>query len=82
MTANLTSYRSTTLRGINPEFFKFVTLLAESQSEMQGVIKFDRKMNYGTKINKFCGEIKQVFCKKKKILFKEDSHSTCFQLLV
>ena len=62
-TANLTSCRSTTPRGINPEILKFVTLLAESQSEMQGVIKFDRKMYFGRKRDEFCGGMKQPFFK-------------------
>ena len=61
--ANLTSCRSNTPRVFNPEIFKIVTLLAKSQSEMQGDLTFGRKMNFGTKIDKFCGGTKQVFCK-------------------
>ena len=61
--ANLTSCRLTIPRVINLEILKIVTLLAGSQSEMHRDLKFGRNMNSGTKIDKFCGEMKQVFYK-------------------
>ena len=60
---NLLSYGSYGAERVNIEILKIVTLLAGSQSEMRRDLKFGRNMNSGTKIDKFCGEMKQVFYK-------------------